>query len=163
MIVRVARDEYNNNNVPAAARGEGGDANAASNCGKEGSGGGFPVNDIQFDNSGGNDFGENNDEEVAAANVNEAAANINMNAPGEGVGCPHPQLLPAFGSGGNAGTTAVSSSNTRGGTRKNATPKRSPSAMSNSSQKTKNSTNCEQGSISKVMDRMAELLESGGG
>ncbi len=34
--------------------------------------------------------------------------------------------------------------------------------MSNSSQKTKNSTNRERGSISKAMDRMAKSLESGG-
>ena len=97
---------------------------------------------------------------MAAANVSVAAASINMNAPGEGAGCPCPQLLPAFGSNSNAGATAVSSSSNQGGTSRNATPRMSQSAMSDSSQKTKNSTNCKRGSISKAMDRMAESLES---
>ena len=155
-------DKYTNDDVPGAAGGEGGDAYAIScNHGKEVSG--LPVDDIQFDNGGGDNFGEDVDEEVAAVNVNEAAANINMNAPGEVVGRSCPRSLPAFGSGGNAGTTAVSSSTSQGGTRKNARPRRSPSAMLNSSQKTKNSTNHERVSISKAIDRMVELLESGGG
>ena len=103
----LSNESSNNNNVPAAARGDGVDVYAASNRGKEGSGGGHPVDNIQFDNGGGDDFGDV-DEEVAAANVNEAAANIDVNVTGEGGGRPCPQSLPAFGSGGNARTTAAS-------------------------------------------------------
>ncbi len=65
---------------------------------------------------------------------------------------------------------AILSSGSRGGTSRNSqpAPRRSPSSMSytsggGSGGKTKNSTNREQGSISKAMDRMAQSLESGGG
>ena len=70
-------------NIPVAAGGEDGGDNTVSGCGK---GGGPPVNDIEFNHGGGNESGEDDDEEVAAAN-------LNMNVPGEGTGHSHPPFF----------------------------------------------------------------------
>jgi len=136
----------------------------------------------------GNDGGDEEDEEVVVVNAvegeNTAAVTLFR---------PRPQSLPAFVGRGvresgvespgafvvpggvGAASSAVSSSASRGGTtRKTNTPKpprRSSTSLSGNissggvhmGEKTKNSTNREQGSISKAMDRMAESIESGGG
>jgi hypothetical protein len=136
----------------------------------------------------GNGGGDEEDEEVVAVNAAD-----DENAEAVAIVHPRPQSLPAFigrgvgvsgvaspGSfvvpGVGAASSAVSSSASRGETtRKTNTPKpprwSSTSLSGNISSgggrgggdKTKNSTNCERGSISKAMDRMAESIESGGG
>ncbi len=85
---------------------------------------------------------------------------------------PHPPSLPAFGSGrvSNTAATAILSSGSRGGTSRNLQPaaRGSMSPMSYTSGEgsegnTKHSTNHEQGSISKALDRKVQSLKIGGG
>jgi hypothetical protein len=143
--------------------------------------------DVAAEDDVGND-GDEEDEEVVAVN----AADDENAAAVVAIVCPRPQSLPAFVGrrvgvsgvespgafvvpGVGAASSAVSSSASRGGTtRKTNTPKpprRSSTSLSGNissgggrgGEKTKNSTNRERGSISKVMDRMAESIESGGG
>ncbi len=94
----------------------------------------------------------------------------------------HPQLLPTFVGGRPSGNVATGSvvlamtSDARGGGGQGGRvggrgagcvdpPWQSPSLLESSRggeyQKTKNSTNCEQGSISKAINGMAELIETG--
>ncbi len=129
-----------------------------------------------------NDVGDDGDEddvEVAAVNtVDESDATVpktaDANIAAVATARPHPNLLPVFVGSGVKTPSAVSTSASRGSVScKTNTPvplRRSPTSLSYTSSigrwggdKTKNSTNPEWGSIAKAMDRMAELIASGGG
>ncbi len=126
----------------------------------------------------GND-GDEDDVDVAAVNTvdeNDAAVpmTVDANIAAVAMACPRPNLLPVLVCGGVKMPSAVSTSASRGGvSRKTNTPvppRRSPTSLSYTSSggrrggdKTKNSTNRKWGSILKAMDRMAEMIASGGG
>jgi hypothetical protein len=126
----------------------------------------------------GNDRDED-DVEVAAVNTkdeNDAAVlmTVDANIAAVATARPCPNLLLVFVGGGVKTPSAVSTLASWGGvSRKTNTPvplRRSPTSLSYTSSgggrggdKTKNSTNRKWGSISKAMDRRAELIASGGG
>jgi hypothetical protein len=124
------------------------------------------VADDAYDDVG--DDGDEDDDEVAAVNTEDENAAVVATA------SPRPQLLPAFIGGRVGASCAVSTSASRGGvtckTNTPVPPRISPTSLSNTSsrggrggEKTKNSTNCEWGSILKAMDRVAKSIQSGGG
>jgi hypothetical protein len=123
-------------------------------------------------NDDGSDKADEEDIKVATANISVNEVISGEHAEGAAEVRPRSPLLPAFGSGrvSNTAATAVSSSGSRGGTSRILQPaaRRNLSLMTYTSGEeskgdTNYSTNHEQGSISKALDRIAQSLESGGG